>query len=308
MTAWAAHSPAAAPAACMRWNPGRVQSWRRAEDGGFNPASYGVEAISKPAASDFVSRLHYSGTYVAARQQYGLFDLAGPEPVLAGVAALSVPPSLAVLTGVFPRLEPLTESLDLGRFVLVDAVPTNGESWFLAEVRRLAAATGLRGLVSFSDPVRRTTLDGRVVMPGHWGVIYQASNMRYTGLSTPRTDWLLPDGTVFSPRAMQKIRRQERGHAYAEAQLVALGARPRRAGEPPAAWMAAAAADIGVRYIRHPGKHRYACPLGTNRRDRAAVVIDPRPRPYPKADLGQLAMFGTGVPDPGQAAGPQLTL
>jgi hypothetical protein len=51
----------------------------------------------------------------------------------------------------------------------------------VAEVRRLAAVTGLRGLVSFSDPIRRTTFAGQVVMPGHVGVIYRASNARYTG-------------------------------------------------------------------------------------------------------------------------------
>ena len=277
--------------ACMRWQPGRVQSWRRPSDGGFNPAAYGVAPITDPDAKAFVCGLHYSGTYPAVRQRYGLFDITGPAPVLAGVAVLSVPAGgEPVLTSVFPALAPLTESLELGRFVLVDEVPANGESWFLAEVRRLAAARGIRGIVSFSDPVRRTTTDGQVVMPGHVGVIYQASNMRYTGRSTPRTDWLLPDGTVFSPRAMQKIRKQERGHEYAERQLIAAGARAPRAGERPADWMASALADVGRR-VRHPGKHRYACALGSTRRDRQAVTIDPRPRPYPKADLGQLAMF-----------------
>jgi hypothetical protein len=276
----------------MRWQPGRIQSWRRPEDGGFNPASYGVAAIGKPDAVDFVTRHHYSRTYVASKLQYGLFDTTGPAPVLVGVAALSSPVGgPPVLTGVFPGLEPLSESLELGRFVLVDEVPANGESWFLAEVRRLAAGTGVRGIVSFSDPVRRTTADGHVVMPGHIGVIYQASGMRYTGPSTPRTEWLLPDGTMFSPRAAQKVRKQERGHEYAERQLVAFGARPRRAGESPASWLATAADDAGVRRIRHPGKHRYACAIGTTRRERSAVVIELRPRPYPKADLGQQAMW-----------------
>jgi len=279
--------------ACMRWKPGRVQSWRRPSDGGFNPASYGVQAIpDDTTAEDFVTRLHYSGSYVNARQRYGLFDLTGPQPILAGVAVLSVPSNKLVLTNVFPKLTAYYESLELGRFVLVDAVPANGESWFLAEVRRLAAATGIRGIVSFSDPVRRTTLAGQEVMPGHWGLIYQASNAVYTGQSTKRWEWLLPDGTVFSARTAQKIRKQEKGHLYAERLLMAHGARPPRAGERPADWLATALDQARARKFVHPGKHRYAFAAGTTRRARQAVTINPRPRPYPKADLGQLDMFG----------------
>jgi hypothetical protein len=277
--------------ACMRWSPGRVQSWSRPEDGGFDASRYGVAAIAEEHAKAFITRLHYSGTYPAASQRYGLFDLASGQRALVGVAVLSVPASKAVLTAVFPRLEPYKESLELGRFVLVDEVPANGESWFLGEVRRLAAATGLRGIVSFSDPVARRTADGTVIMPGHIGVIYQASNAVYTGRGTARTLAMLRDGTVFSARAAQKVRKQDRGHEYAERQLVALGARPMRAGETPASWLAVALADASARKIRHPGNHRYAFRVGTTRKDRAAVQVAPRAAPYPKVSLGQGDLF-----------------
>jgi hypothetical protein len=39
----------------------------------------------------------------------------------------------------------------LSRFVLVDAVPANGESWFLGQLFAAAAREGLRGVVSFAD-------------------------------------------------------------------------------------------------------------------------------------------------------------
>jgi hypothetical protein len=142
----------------------------------------------------------------------------------------------------------------------------------------------------FSDPVPRRRADGTVVMPGHVGVIYQASNAIYTGRGTPRTLTLLPDGTVFSDRAAQKIRRQDSGHHYAERQLTSLGARPPRAGENPATWLADALATVHARKARHPGCHRYAFPIGT-RRQRAAVTIAPRPAPYPKNHSGQLDLF-----------------
>ena len=47
-----------------------------------------------------------------------------------------------------------------------------------------------------------------------------------------------PDGRVLSDRAAQKIRRRECAHEYAERQLAALGARPLRAGQNPAEWLA----------------------------------------------------------------------
>jgi hypothetical protein len=147
----------------------------------------------------------------------------------------------------------------------------------------------------FSDPLPRCRADGTLVMPGPYvlcsfGVIYQASNAVYTGCGTPRTLTLLPDGTVFSDRAAQKIRRQDCGHDYAERQLTRLGARPPRAGQNPATWLADALTTVHARKIRHPGCHRYAFPIGT-RRQRAAVTIGPRPAAYPKKHLGQLDLF-----------------
>ena len=267
--------------ACQRWRDHR-HSWRRPEDGGFDPARYGVAEISDDStAKGFVLDHHYSGTYPAAAHRYGLYDLTGTSPELTGVAVLSVPPSRGVLTGVFPGLEPYAESLELGRFVLTDDVPANGESWFLGQVLRMAAQDGVRGVVSFSDPVPRYDEAGLMTMPGHLGIIYQASNATYTGRGTPRTLTLLRDGTVFSDRAQQKIRSQDKGHEYAEQLLITRGARPMQAGEQPSAWLAQALSDAGTRKQRHPGNHRYAFRAGT-RPQRAAVAIALPGQPYPK--------------------------
>lgn len=282
-------APASARA-CQRWRD-RRHSWRRPADGGFDPARYGVAPVAEAQAKAFVTGHHYSGTYPAAVHRFGLFDLAGPAPALAGVGVLSVPASAPVLTSVFPTLEPFAEALELGRFVLLDEVPANGESWALGQMWRLAAAAGVRGVVMFSDPVPRRAADGTLVMPGHVGTIYQATNATYTGRGTPRTLTILPDGTVMSARAQQKVRAQDRGHEYAERSLIALGARPMRAGERPAAWLARALADAGAQKVRHGGNHRYAFTLGT-RRERAAVVVAPRPGAYPKTrDADQPELF-----------------
>ncbi|HET9893758.1 MAG TPA: hypothetical protein VFQ44_02380 [Streptosporangiaceae bacterium] len=265
--------------ACQRWNPGAMPSWRRTSEGGFDPCRYGVDLVSESAARGFVTSRHYSRSYPSAVHRYGLFDLATQS--LVGVTVLSVPPSRAVLTKAFPGLEPYVESVELGRFVLDDEVPANGESWFFAEVRRLAATAGVRGIVSFSDPVPRETAAGVTVMPGHIGVIYQASNGAYTGRSGGRTLTLLPDGTVFSERAKQKVRAQETGHVYAEQLLIKAGATPPRTGQRPAAWLSEALAEVG-RSFRHPGNHRYVFTIGETRRQRASVVVALPSLPYPK--------------------------
>jgi hypothetical protein len=92
--------------ACMRWQPGRVQTWRRPEDGGFDGRRYEVAAIGERQARAYVEDRHYSGTWVAARLRYGLMDVSGREPRLAGVAVLSVPVSKRAVLKVFPDLVP----------------------------------------------------------------------------------------------------------------------------------------------------------------------------------------------------------
>ena len=46
-------------------------------------------------------------------------------------------------------------------------------------------AGGMRSVVSFADPVPRR-VGGRVLFPGHVGIIYQAANAVFTGRSTAR--------------------------------------------------------------------------------------------------------------------------
>ncbi|MFG2731601.1 hypothetical protein [Streptomyces canus] len=91
----------------------------------------------------------------------------------------------------------------------------------------------MRGVVSFADPAPRRNNAGFLIAVGHVGTIYQASNAAYCGRATPRTVKLLPNGTVFNGKTAQKIRKQEQGHEYAAAQLIALGAPVPRAGSDP---------------------------------------------------------------------------
>lgn len=260
----------------QRWTGGQ-HSWRHTSDGGFDPRQYTVESIDQPTAKGYVVAHHYSGAYVADQLRYGLYEAGA----LAGVMVLSVPAQAKVLTNVFPDLEPYVESMELGRLVLADRVPANGESWFVAEAFRQAAVVGVRGVVSFADPVPRRMPDGRLLFPGHIGVTYQALNARHCGRSKVETKVLLPDGSVFSYRSMSKVRGQESGHEHVERRLVALGARPLPAGENAGEWLRRSLDDVGATRIRHRGQHRYVFAVGSKSQRRRLHIALPS-GPYPK--------------------------
>ncbi|MHB1524929.1 MAG: Mom family adenine methylcarbamoylation protein [Candidatus Dormibacteria bacterium] len=263
---------------CQRWRS-RKDSYRDSRTDGFNQERYRVVRIGEVAAKTFVLTHHYAGSYPAARLRYGLIDQAGER--LVGVAVLSVPVRASVLTSVFPTLEPYRESLELGRFVLLDEVPANAESWMLGRLFRLASEDGVAGLVAFSDPMPRYTSGGVLVKPGHVGTIYQATNATYLGRGTARTLVVLPDGSVLNGRAISKVRSQERGHEHVERRLIGYGARPRSQGQAPGSWLERELEAIGARQMRHPGNHRFGFVL-RDRGKRWAPPFGLEPGTYPK--------------------------
>lgn len=267
-------APAApAPAADLnqRWTDGRPTYRKPAEP--IRTAEYDVVEIpGDTLARDFVTTHHYSRTYPAARFRFGLYH----RGELAGVAVYSHPCSNAVLTNVFAA--PALSAVELGRFVLLDSVPGNGETWFLARTFEHLRQHGIVGVVSFSDPLPRHTGAGELLHMGHVGTIYQAHNGVYLGRGTARTLHMLPDGRVFSARAAQKIRSSEIGWRYAAEQLEGYGTTP--APEDPrdrTEWLGCALRSL-TRKVRHKGNHKYAWPLTNAMRSHL-----PAGNPYPKA-------------------------
>lgn len=242
----------------QRWTERRES--RRPAGELIRPSAYDVvEADDDATPRAFVERHHYSGSWVAARFRFLLYQRGN----LSGAAVFSVPASGAAHRAVWPTLAP-SEAVDLGRFVLTDEVPGNGESWFIARCFEL-----LRGRVvaiaSCADPVPRTTAAGVRVFPGHVGTIYQATNGRCTGRTRPTTLRLLPDGRVLSNRAQGKLIRHERGWQRAMQELVRFGADPLRDGEDALAWLRRWRAAL-TRPLRHHGNYRYLWCLDKRRR------------------------------------------
>lgn len=251
----------------QRWRSGRAIY--RPPANVIQTSEYEVASIDRDRlARAFVEEHHYSRSYPAARFRFGLYR----RGFLTGVAVFSHPCNDAVLTKVF-RCAPRA-AVELGRFVLLDEVPANGETWFLGRCFELLKHEELVGVVSFSDPVPRRTIEGGIVHRGHIGTIYQAFNGRYLGRSATRMISLLPDGSVLNARAIQKIRSLERGWKYAAALLERFGAAP-LSGDP-AAWLAYWLPKL-TRTLRHSGNHKYAWPL-----HRTAYKEMPASLPYPK--------------------------
>lgn len=254
------------------------QRWRRRRDT-YRPAGepirvsrYGVALLDEQTAKRFIVEHHYSGSYPAARCRVGLFEVGAG---LVGVLVFGVPMQPAAVRKHL-RVE-ASEGVELSRLVLLDRVPANGETWFLGQAfRRLQEEKpGVRAVLSYADPVPRTTTAGRTVKPGHVGTIYQAHNGVHVGHSSARTLLLAPDGTVISARAISKLRAEDRGQDYAEAQLARAGCPARRSGESGAAYVERV--TPALRRLKHPGNIAYA--WGLDRRTRRGL---PPPLPYPK--------------------------
>jgi hypothetical protein len=189
---------------CQRWR-NRSATYRCAREV-IQPSDYEVARISSDReAKGFVVQHHYEGSYPAALERFGLYRAAQ----LVGVAVISQPPSQAALDAALPYSS--VRRGELGRFVLLDDVPANGESWFLGRLFELARRQGFGAVVAHSDPEPRYTRERGCVFAGHIGTIYQATNAIYTGLTAASTRRLFADGTVFSARAWSKLRRRERG-------------------------------------------------------------------------------------------------
>lgn len=260
----------AAPAAVQRWTE-RRDAYRPAGEP-IDARRYGVEIVEERDARPFVERHHYSASFPAARLSVGLFR-AGEG--LVGTAVFAVPTSNAIAqrrAGVAAAA-----AVVLGRFVLRDDVEANGETWFLARAFRelRQALPEVQAVVSYSDPLARSTAAGAVVMPGHVGTIYQAFNATYLGRTRPERLVLRQDGRSVAARTLSKLRNDERGAEGAYRQLVQAGAPRRVLGESGPAYVERALACGAFRALRHPGQHVYGWALDPG-------VALARVGPYPK--------------------------
>lgn len=259
----------------QRWTERRES--RRPVGELFDPRAHDVALLDHATAEAFVDRHHYSGSCSPTAHPIGLFDRG--EHV--GTAVFGPTASTNAHNAVFGPAFTQQQCVTLGRFVLVESVRTNAESWFIARCFDLLRTRGVIGVESCADPVPRLAPDGAIVKPGHVGTIYQATNGQYVGKTNPASLWLLPDGSVLSNRAQGKLVRGERGDGRAVAQLVKWGATPPAPDQDVLAWLRAWRPRLCTK-MRHQGNHRYLWAL--DKRHRRAILGSKPSLAYPKID------------------------
>jgi hypothetical protein len=246
---------------CQRYTLGRES--RRPAGELIKPSAYDAEAVDPTDAVSFVQRHHYAGSCSSRSHTFGLYQ----RGELAGVAVFGALPSMNAHRFVFGDLG-TKEAVTLGRLVLVDSVPGNGESWFIARCFAALRSRGVVAVESCADPVR-----------GHLGIIYQATNGHHVGRTNRATRYMLPDGTELSQRSQSKTTGGERGAARTIEQLVAFGARWPDPGEDIGEWLTRWRGQL-CRSFRHPGNYRYLWCL--DKRHRRSVIGRFAAKPYPK--------------------------
>lgn len=132
---------------------------------------YEIKQISYQEAMAIVVERHYLHRKCPVSIAYGLFKVGQPECL--GVVTYGVSPSSTLLRGICGP-EEAKNVYELNRLWVDDSVPKNGESYLVGNTMKLLDR---EIIVSFADTSQ-----------GHLGVIYQASNFIYTGLSAKFKD------------------------------------------------------------------------------------------------------------------------
>ena len=132
---------------------------------------WSVKKIDNATAQEIVVRNHYLHRKAPCSQAFGLFD---ETDTLKGVVMYGTPSSSALRAGIAGK-EHASNVLELTRLWIDDSTPKNSESYLIGNSIKHCDK---EIVVSFADTSQN-----------HLGIVYQATNWIYTGLSAKRTDW-----------------------------------------------------------------------------------------------------------------------
>jgi hypothetical protein len=129
-----------------------------------------VRIITRDLTKDFILNIHYAHRMPSISYAFGLYE----DGNLIGVCTYGKPPSSTLQKGVCG--EKYAKNVwELNRLVLKNNKP-NEASYFVSRTLKMLPKPMV--IVSFADTEQK-----------HLGIIYQATNFIYTGLSAKRTDW-----------------------------------------------------------------------------------------------------------------------
>ena len=209
-----------------------------------------IKPIPIPLARQYIAAFHYSHTMPdSTRFCYGGF-LNGR---LCGVACYGMGCAKSEYTALLPNIENGTY-IELTRLWCANDYPRNTESKLIAESLKLLPPE-IKLVISFADESE-----------GHCGIIYQATNWYYLGMSGGGRMILLDNGVMKHTRLLGIYRlRHPEYRAYTNQELLDI---------------------IGGRYVVAGRKHRYVYLRGREKRELYKAIED-RIMPYPKCDKKQ---------------------
>lgn len=259
------------------------QRWREGRDSYVLPreplrtSEYEVvELEGESEAKAFLRRHHYLKNFPAARRIFSIYRHAE----MVGLCVYAQPGHNAAGVAVFNGTH--RNSVELKRLCLLEGTPYNLCSHFCQITFNILKRTdkNLRGVITYSDPMRRTTLDGRTVTAGHVGSTFQSLSGIYLGRSRARKIKVLPDGSTFNERTIAKIRAKDSGWMGGVRQLVEAGADEPGDGADLREWLDFWLPQL-TRTYPHPGNFKYGFPL-----KQAARKLLGESKPYPKEEWG----------------------
>lgn len=133
-------------------------------------SQYTVKAIENKECYPFLLDIHYAKRIPSISYSFGLFE----DDTLVGVVCYGTPPSSTLRRGIAGD-ENIHRVLELNRLCLVNN-KKNEASMLVGRSLRLLPKNKI--IVSFADTEQH-----------HLGIVYQATNFKYYGLSAKRTDW-----------------------------------------------------------------------------------------------------------------------
>lgn len=205
---------------------------------------YQIRQIDYVTAMEVVVREHYLHRKAPCSIAFGLF--LGEQ--LKGVVCYGTPSSAPLRSGIAgPKFA--LNVIELTRLWVCDSVPKNGESYLIG---RTVGKAGKEIVVSYAE-----------IQQGHVGIVYQATNWIYTGLSAKRTNWTIDGMTKHCQTLADKYTAEE------------------------------IRKEFGGRFSlqERPRKHRYIF-INAKGKRRAEILasLRYRPEPYPKASRIAQAM------------------
>ena len=154
-------------------------------------SSYEVKKIEYNDTKDYILNIHYAKRMPSITYKFGLFE----NNKLVGVVCYGSPPSQPLCKGICgEKFKNIV--LELNRLVLKNN-KKNEASYLISKSIKLLPKPLI--IVSYADTEQK-----------HSGVVYQATNFIYTGLSDKRTEWRMYGSKKHSKTICEKYSLSER--------------------------------------------------------------------------------------------------